>query len=623
MPTPYDGKIGVWYVYGGMVGERTIDQIVGTLQQYAPAVSEVFVKVTDGTDWMGTFESTTDPKPDLAINGPADINRWVSKLGRANLEFHAWALPKGVKPEAEADLMIQACQQPGVKSLILDVEGGNGFFRGGRAAVRPLMTRLRAALPGSFHIGLSVDPRPNHYDEVFPDEWFPFVNSVHPQIYWGAFGQTPDAAIRSAYATWGKYGRPIIPVLQAYDIDRASMDRARNLVARTYDAPGLSWYVFGGIGPNQFKAVNVPIADSETPPATGPGDQPPLFSGKFGTEIIVTPDSPAYRDGSFDNTTRFQSFRNTAGWTTKFVSTNRSTSTVWARWDPQLPGGGFWEISAYVPSMHATTNNARFKIHGIVGLPTDYQAELRMLPVDDLWVSLGVYNFPSGEPTAGVVFLNDLTGEDNKEIAFDAIRWRQVLGIPTPPPYLADGFDAPLGAAADRKLAKLWPPIWYTSNPFERFYYLGPGNTNPALHTGDDLVLYDPDTGERRDAAHQPIFAASSGVVAYSDRATGSWGNLIVIQHDPLISSGQTIFSRYGHVENPVVKAGDRVSRGQHIANVGNAFGRFVYHLHFDISPTRVLLTRAWDWPGLDKKRLESTYIDPYQFILKNRPQKP
>ena len=30
-------------------------------------------------------------------------------------------------------------------------------------------------------------------------------------------------------------------------------------------------------------------------------------------------------------------------------------------------------------------------------------------------------------------------------------------------------------------------------------------------------MLYSPDTGERREAAHQPIFAATSGVVTYSD----------------------------------------------------------------------------------------------------------
>jgi hypothetical protein len=65
------------------------------------------------------------------------------------------------------------------------------------------------------------------------------------------------------------------------------------------------------------------------------------------------------------------------------------------------------------------------------------------------------------------------------------------------------------------------------------------------------------------------------------------------------------------------------VSRGQHIANIGNAYGRFIYHMHLDISPTRVMLTRPWDWPGLNKKRLEANYVDPYKFILKNRPAKP
>jgi murein DD-endopeptidase MepM/ murein hydrolase activator NlpD len=622
MPTPYDGKVAVWYVYGGMVGERTIDEIAQTLRKYAPAVNQVWVKVTDGTDWMGTFESASDPKPDLAINGPNDISRWVTKLARYNLEFHAWALPKGVKPEAEAALMTQVCQVPGVRSLILDVEGGSGFYRGGRASVRPLMTRLRASIPGTFHIGLSIDPRPNHYDEIFPDEWFPFVNSLHPQAYWGAFSQTPDATLQSTYSTWGKYGRPIIPALQAYDVSRNSMDRARNIAVKTYGATGVSWYVFGAIDASQFPAVNVTI-DGSTPP-TPP--QPPdvIFTGKYGVEIVVTPDSAAYKDGTFNNTpTTFKTFRNNAGWTTKYVPTKSTASQLWARWDPQLPAGGFWEVSAYVPSQHATTNNARFKIHGISGQATEYEAPIHQLPVDDLWVSLGVYNFPGNTPTAGVVFLNDLTGENTAEVAFDAIRWRQVLNVPTPPPYLADGFDSPLGAAADRKLTALWPPIWYTSNGFENFYYLGPGNTNPALHTGDDMILYDPRTGTRRDAAHQPIYAIASGIVRSVAKQTGSWGNVIVIQHDPYIGTGKTLFSRYGHVESMVVKVGDRVSRGQHIANVGNAFGRFVYHLHFDISPTRVLLTRPWDWPGLDKKRLETDYIDPFQLIRSSRPAKP
>ncbi len=97
---------------------------------------------------------------------------------------------------------------------------------------------------------------------------------------------------------------------------------------------------------------------------------------------------------------------------------------------------------------------------------------------------------------------------------------------------------------------------------------------------------------------------------------------MIVIQHDPLIFSGQVIYSRYAHVEPMVVKAGDRVVRGQYIANVGNAFGRYAYHLHLDVSPTQILFSRPWDWPGTNKARLESNYVSPYKFLIAHRPAK-
>jgi murein DD-endopeptidase MepM/ murein hydrolase activator NlpD len=142
------------------------------------------------------------------------------------------------------------------------------------------------------------------------------------------------------------------------------------------------------------------------------------------------------------------------------------------------------------------------------------------------------------------------------------------------------------------------------------------------LHTGDDLILYDPATNTRQDCAHQPVFAIASGTVISAAVQPGSWGNVIVVQHDPLITTGQVICSRYGHVDPMVVKTGDRVVRGQYIANVGNAFGRFAYHLHFDVSPTQILFSRPWDWPGTNKTRLEANYISPYKFLIANRPAK-
>src|SRR5260221_5685099 len=168
MATPYDGKVWAWFVYGGMVGERTIAELAQTVKQYAAAVSGLFGKVTDGTDWMGAFDSPTNPKPDLAINGPNDINRWVSTLAKYNLEFHAWALPKGVDPNAEGTLLMQVCQQPGVRSMILDVEGGTGFFRGARAAGPPLMTRLRSGMPPAHRVRSNPGPTPGPLTHGFP-----------------------------------------------------------------------------------------------------------------------------------------------------------------------------------------------------------------------------------------------------------------------------------------------------------------------------------------------------------------------------------------------------------------------------------------------------------------------
>src|SRR5258708_7449593 len=227
--TPYDNKIAVWIHKGDTVGEQSIDAVAQTIRRYTPAVSQVFVKTSDGSDWMAKF----DTKPALAIDGPAAISRWVTTLQQYGLEFHAWAVPRGLNLDAEASVIVQACQVPGVLSMILDVEPYQSFYQGGRANVRPLMTRIRGALPGAFHIGMAVDPRSNQFAAIFPDEWFPFVNSVHLQLYWGTFQVTPDVALPKGCKTWGNYNRPLFPILQCYKVDATNGDRARTPAVQT------------------------------------------------------------------------------------------------------------------------------------------------------------------------------------------------------------------------------------------------------------------------------------------------------------------------------------------------------------------------------------------------------
>ncbi|MCZ7547485.1 MAG: hypothetical protein M5R40_29990 [Anaerolineae bacterium] len=111
MANPYAGLISFWHWQGKAIGENTIDEVIATIKGWAPHARGVWVKTSNGTVWQGVF----DTKPDLAINGPQDIERWVSKLENNGMEFHAWCVPKGRTEtlDAEANLIIQACPSAG------------------------------------------------------------------------------------------------------------------------------------------------------------------------------------------------------------------------------------------------------------------------------------------------------------------------------------------------------------------------------------------------------------------------------------------------------------------------------------------------------------------------------
>ncbi|MBL8163310.1 MAG: peptidoglycan DD-metalloendopeptidase family protein [Anaerolineae bacterium] len=611
--TPYDGKIAVWHWKGDVLPENTIEDVVRNIKAVAPNVTQMWVKIADATPRNGAqWQGFWDTKRALAIDGVASIDRWVQVLSRNNMEFHAWSVPKGTHTDAETDLLIQACKRPGVKSLILDVEPYDGFWQGGRSGIRPFMTRLRRGLPASFHIGMSIDPRRAHFDSIFPQEWFPFINSIHPQDYWATFRRTPEEVLRETYEIWGSYGRPIIPVLDG-DAVPEDMATAVTLATQRHRAPGLSWWRLGTFSPAGWKVINQPIsvgnpAPTPTPPADG-----------FGAEIVIRPNDSGFASGSYTNQPEFNSFQGTWGWQVLYKATEAQTSKVWARWTPTLPASGRYEISTFVPGRHSSSQNARFKITNVQGTTSEIVINLDQSRHNNIWVPLGVFELDRTKAGAGTVFLNDLTGETGKEIAFDAVRWRQVLpssgGGTTPPPgvNIADGYDSPVGTDSERRLAGVWPGEWRDASPFAQLYFKG--TPQEAYHTGADLNL-------PRDAdARSPLYACASGVITFAGRLP-TWGNVIIIKHDPLYTAnGKVLYSRYGHVEQLTVKVGDRVKRGQLVAKVGNAFGRFAYHLHFDLSPTRLLETNPEHWPARNLNNLLANYIDPRDFILKNRPK--
>ncbi len=412
--TPYDGKIAVWLVHGDDVAEATIDDLAHTIRTYAPAVNAVWVKTNDGADWMSKY----DKKQSMSIGGPADIDKWVNTLQKYGLEFHAWCVPRGIDLNAEAAIMTQVCQRPGVRSLILDVEPYQGFWTGGQAKIRPLMLQVRSALPGTFHIGMSVDARKTHYNEIFPQEWYPFVNSVHPQVYWPDFGVSPQDALAGAYDAWGAYGHPVIPALSAFGTDPSLMDTARTLSANTYHAVGWSWWAFGHIDAAHFISVNHTVSGNVAvapPGADGSAVQ-------TGTPTVVTVGSRNYADGVYDPAhISFGTYQGANG-PGKYRPTDENVSNVYVSWHSGITQAGWYRIEAYVPAQHATSGNARYKIHGIKDRPEEYLISAAQSGVNNDWMMLGTFQIDPTHSQPGAVYLDDRTFEQGREIAFDAVR---------------------------------------------------------------------------------------------------------------------------------------------------------------------------------------------------------
>ncbi len=117
--------------------------------------------------------------------------------------------------------------------------------------------------------------------------------------------------------------------------------------------------------------------------------------------------------------------------------------------------------------------------------------------------------------------------------------------------------------------------------------YFGASRSNNRTHSGIDIAA----------PLNEPVFSAKSGRVAYAG-PKGGYGNFIRILHP---GGGE---SRYAHLAQIDVAAGDWVSRGRVIGRIGktgNANSSSIApHLHFEI-------------------RREDTPLDPLEYIESGR----
>lgn len=660
--TPYDGHVGIWYWEGDSVQESTIEQLVINLKQQAPNITQFWLKTSNGHLWQGA----SDSKKTMSVDDYDDITKWGEILDKYGIELHAWCVPRGNTNIAEeARVMIETCKNPWVKSLNLDVEPDRKWYWAGTSDnVRDLMTRVRREIPGDFHVALTVDPRPWHYDTIFPNSWRPFVNSVHPMVYWSTFSTTPEASLQQMFDTWLGYGLPIVPIFQA-DAPTDEIREAHSLAVGKFGMKGMSWWRYGVATSVEMAALNLPIPDSvvtPTPMPEEPTEPPPGANDDLVDELLINPSDSGFARGTYTGQEEFRSYVQRMGWPVYYTRTTSRQSKVWAMWTPALTTSGQYAVDVYVHKPFSTTRNARYKVHGVSGQSSEVLVSVDQAASTGDWLRLGVFNFDKNLPNAGRVFLNDVTGEDDKYVTFDAIRWRRVVTVEPDPDIPAatgdgmivkngviycDGFDSPVGNrynSGDRTGDRVWPVGWRDASPYAQPYlYSSALGRYTSVHTGADLNWGSGGSGD----LGQEVYSIASGVVVFASTLP-EWGNLVVIQHDPYIRDGRRVSTRYAHLQRIDVRVGDRVARGQQIGTLGGTRGRpgmsWVPHLHFDIMPASTMERNVQDWPpsryknGLTVSQMTTAqyntwiakvtadilkdYYNPYEFTAQNRPNR-
>lgn len=125
-------------------------------------------------------------------------------------------------------------------------------------------------------------------------------------------------------------------------------------------------------------------------------------------------------------------------------------------------------------------------------------------------------------------------------------------------------------------------PVRAAYNSSSYGWRIDPFNGNKAFHEGLDFTAN----------SGAPIYAAADGIVTTAER-TPDYGNLVKVDH------GSGLETRYAHASRLLVKVGERVVKGQKIAEVGSTGRSTGPHLHYEI-------------------RLNGNALDPRKYLQQN-----
>lgn len=183
---------------------------------------------------------------------------------------------------------------------------------------------------------------------------------------------------------------------------------------------------------------------------------------------------------------------------------------------------------------------------------------------------------PSVDPQNSALFFFATDSTEDKDIVEDAER--RSLALLDMTSGIDSNFKAVFSdAASSRALPPMLVPV-----PDLKFAQVGASvgkKMDPfykvlTMHTGIDLIA----------GQGTPVIATADGVVLDVKRSGKGPGNVVEIGHD---GGYRTL---YAHLQDIVVRKGERVKAGRKIANVGMSGNSFAPHLHYEVHRDSLVL---------------------------------
>ena len=168
---------------------------------------------------------------------------------------------------------------------------------------------------------------------------------------------------------------------------------------------------------------------------------------------------------------------------------------------------------------------------------------------------------------------------------------------PAKPASIADSFAYPIGTKETVTQAKD-SDGWYNALDFGQ-----------ESHLGED---WNKNTGGNTDCG-QPVYSATNGIITFARDAGPGWGNVVIVTHT--LTDGTKVQSLYGHLLE-ITKTNGEVKKREQIGKVGNANGKYLCHLHFEI---RDESCPSWDMVFVGYSPIRYGWVDPSDFIDERR----